>query len=66
MLTPTARTWKQAKCPLTEEQPQKVWYMHAKEYYSAIKKKEPAPSAATWKDTETVILTEISKVAKEK
>ena len=40
--------------------------MYAKEYYSAIKKKEPEPSAATWKDTETVILTEISKVAKEK
>ena len=36
-----------------------MWYIHAKEYYSAIKKKEIVPSAATWMDTENVILTEI-------
>ena len=35
-----ARTWKQPKCPLTEEWIKKVGYIYAMEYYSAIKKKE--------------------------
>ena len=33
------RTWKQPKCPLTDEWIQKMWYMYTMEYYSAIKKK---------------------------
>ena len=32
-----ARTWKQRRCPLTEEQIKKLWYIHTMEYYSAIK-----------------------------
>ena len=32
-----ARTWKQPKCPLTEERIKKMWYICAMEYYSAIK-----------------------------
>ena len=31
-----ARTWKQPKCPSTEDQIQKMWYIHTTEYYSAI------------------------------
>ena len=31
-----ARTWKQPKCPLTEEWVKKTWYIYAMEYYSAI------------------------------
>ena len=46
------KTWKQPKCALTEERIKKMWYM---EYYSAIKKNEVTPSAATWMDLETVI-----------
>ena len=33
-----AKTWKQPKCPLTDECIKKMWYMYAMEYYSAIKK----------------------------
>ena len=33
-----ARTWKQPKCPSTEEWIKKVWYIYTMEYYSAIKK----------------------------
>ena len=33
-----ARTWKQPKCPSTEEWIKKMWYIYAMEYYSAIKK----------------------------
>ena len=30
----TAKTWKQPKCPLTEEWRKKTWYTHTVEYYS--------------------------------
>ena len=33
-----ARTWKQPKCPLTEEWIKKMWYIYTREYYSAIKR----------------------------
>ena len=35
-----AKTWKQPKCPLTEEWIKKMWYIYTMEYYSAIKRKE--------------------------
>ena len=39
----------------------KMWYTHTHtvEYYSAIKKNEAMPFAATWMDLEIVILREI-------
>ena len=36
------------------------------EYYSAIKKNEIMPSAATWMDLETIILNEVSQKEKNK
>ena len=32
-----ARSWKESRCPLTEEWIQKMWYIYTVEYYSAIK-----------------------------
>ena len=54
-----ARTWKQPKCPSTEEWIKKIWYIHTIEYYSAIKKNKIMPFAATWMDLENVILSEV-------
>ena len=34
----TAKTWKQPKCPLTEEWIKKMWSIYTIEYYSAIKR----------------------------
>ena len=42
-----ARTWKQPKCPSTEEWIKKMWYIYTMEYYSAIKRNEIVPLAET-------------------
>ena len=47
------KTWKQPKCPSTDEWIKKIWYMCTIEYYSAIKKNKILPFAATWMEQET-------------
>ena len=43
-----------------------MWYLYTMEYYSATKKNETMPFAATWMDLEVVILSEVSQAEKEK
>ena len=61
-----AKTWKQPKCPSTEEWIKKVWFMYKMEYYSAIEKNKIIPFAATWMDLEIIILSEVSQTEKDK
>ena len=42
----------------------KMWYIYTMEHYSAIKKHEIMPFAATWMDLEIIILSEVSQKEK--
>ena len=56
-----ARTWKQPKCPSTDDWIRKMWYI-----YTAIKKNDIMPFAATWMELENLILSEMSEKDKDK
>ena len=51
----TVRTWKQPRCPSTDEWIRKLWYIYTMEYYSAIKRKETGSFAVMWMNLEAVI-----------
>ena len=40
---------------------EKMWYINTMEYYSAMKKNKLTPSAATWKQLEIIVLSEVSQ-----
>ena len=50
-----AKTWKQPKCPPTDEWKKKMWYICTVEYYLAIKKNEIMPFVMTWVNLEIVL-----------
>jgi hypothetical protein len=51
-----ARSWKEPRCPSTEEWIQKMWYIYTMEYYSAIKNNEFIKFVGIWMDLEYIIL----------
>ena len=59
-----SKTWKQPKCPSTEEWIKKMWYIYTKEYYSAIKRKEIMAFAATWMGPEIIMLRKVSQTGR--
>ena len=56
-----ARTWKQPKCPSTDERIKKMWHIYTMEYYSAIKRNETKLFVVRWMDLESVIHSEVRK-----
>ena len=61
-----ARTWKQPKCPLTDEWIKKQWYIYAMKYYSAIKRNSFESVLRRWMNLEPIIQSEVSQKEKEK
>ena len=61
-----AKIWKQPNSPSTDGWIKKMCYIYAMEYYSVIKKNKTLPFAATWRDLEGIMLSEISQTEKEK
>ena len=52
--------------PSTDDCIRKMWYIYTIEYYSAIKKNDIMPFAATWVELETLILSGVSQKEKDK
>ena len=61
VLFTTARTWKQPRCPLTDEWIKKLWYIYAMEYYSVIKRNTAESVLMRWMNLESIIQSEVSK-----
>ncbi|KAL6037596.1 hypothetical protein STEG23_004915, partial [Scotinomys teguina] len=53
------RTWKQPRCPSTEEWISKMWYIYTMEYYAAEKNNDVMKFADKWMELENVILSEL-------
>ena len=49
------RTWKQARCPSTDEWIKKLWDIHIMEYYSAIKRNAFESVLMRWVNLEFII-----------
>ena len=61
-----ARSWKQPKCPSTDEWIKKMWYIYTMEYYSAIKRNVIGSFVEPWMHLETVIQSEGNQKEKNK
>ena len=59
------KSWK-PNYPWRDEGIKKMWYIYTTEYYSAIKKNDTMPFAATRMQLEILILREVSQKEKEK
>jgi hypothetical protein len=59
-----ARSWKEPRCPSTEEWIKKMWYIYTMEYYSAIKENEFMKFLGKWLDQEGIILSEVTQSQK--
>ena len=57
-------SWKEPRCPSTDEWIQKMWYVNTMEYYSAIKRNEFMKLLGKWMDLEGIILSEVTQSQK--
>jgi len=61
-----ARTWKQPRCPSTDERIKKLWYIHTMEYYSVINKNAFHSVLIKWMNLGPIIQSEVSQKEKYK
>ena len=60
-----AKSWKEPRCPLTDDWIKKMWATYTMEYYSAIRSNDYPTFAATWTTLEEIMLSEISQAKKD-
>ena len=61
-----AGTWKQPRCPLTDEWIKKLFYKYTIEHYSAIKRNTFESVLMRWMNTEPIIQNEVTQKKKDK
>jgi hypothetical protein len=61
-----AKSWKQPRCPTTDEWIKKMWYLYTMEFYLAMKKNKILSFTSKWMELENIILSEISHIQKTK
>ena len=61
-----ARTWKQPRCPSTDEWIKKLWYIYTMEYYSAIKRSTFESVLMRWMNLGPIIQSEVSQKEEDK
>ena len=61
-----ARCWKHCKCPSVNECIKRLWFIYTMEYYSPERKKELLLFLTTWTELESIMLSEISPMVKDK
>ena len=62
----TARTWKQPRCPSTDEWIKTLWYINTMEYYSDIKRNAFESVLMRWMNLEPIIQSKVSQKERNK
>ena len=63
-LSTVAGTWKQPRCPSTDEWIEKLWYVYTMEYCPAIKRNTIESVLMRWMNLEPLIQSEVSQKEK--
>ena len=61
-----ARTWRQSRCPSTDEWIKKLWYTYTVEYYSALKRNAFESVLMRWMILEPITQREMIQKEKDK
>ena len=61
-----AKCWKQPKCPSANEWIKKLWHIYTMEFYTTERKKELTSFVTAWMELESIMLSEISPVVRDK
>jgi hypothetical protein len=61
-----ANSWKQPRCPTTDEWIKKMWSLYTVQFYAARKENEMLSFAGKWMELENIILSEVSLAQKTK
>ena len=55
-----AMTWKQPRCPSTDDWIKKLWYIYTMDYYSAMERNTSESVLMRWMNLEPILQSEVS------